>query len=197
MKNSARNLSLVFAFVSLFTATSAFATLPPCFAITAGAGGESVQNSRWELSAGFSASAVWKKNLIGIRGIASQEFVIMRTALGTRECALYFGKYFLSNNTTAYAALGAGISYLQYDVYGERYFPPNSMGEYHYLSQEHTGGLALDAQAGTNMGRFFSIGIHAFASIHTVKTTAGAMLSIRIGILDTKERCALREVPGK
>lgn len=156
----------------------------PYFWVTGGVGAASVQNARWELSAGFSGNVSFKKQLLGMRVLRNEELVIFRTALKVNEVGIYYGHYFLGRDNNSYAALGAGLSIENYYSYGEQYYPPNSnLGTYHYLVENTIWGMALDAQAGANFGRFVGLGVHGFATVNTEKMIGGILLSVRLGYL--------------
>lgn len=150
---------------------------------SAGGGITSVQNLRPELSAGFSANAVYRKQLFGARLLFCEELVVLRTALKTNELALYYGRYFLNEERTTYAALGGGVSFVNYYTYGAEANTGQPFGTYYLLEPNYTCGIALDAQAGLHLFRYVGIGVHGFVSANVKRTLAGAMLSVRVGHL--------------
>ena len=171
-------------YLMLFGAFQARAAAPdsiPRLWVTLGAGAASVQNHKWEMSAGFSANASRKNNLIGVRADFNQEFTLFETPIKNYGYAAYAGKYYRGYNELPYAALGAGISVMNYYTYGALLPSSGFLGNYHELDSHFTAGLALDAQCGINLGKYFSIGIHGYASINPQRMIGGALFSLRIG----------------
>ncbi|HET6993186.1 MAG TPA: hypothetical protein VFJ43_17765, partial [Bacteroidia bacterium] len=161
----------------------------PYFWFSVGTGATSVQNAKQELSAGFSANLEYKKQLVGMRYLRNKEFVIFATPHEVNEFAMYWGKYYLGIENSVFASWGVGASLETYYTYGDIKPNPssNGFGTYHYLEPNMIPGIALDAQAGVNLGRFVSLGVHGFVSLNTKKTIAGALFDLRLGYLGTRE----------
>ena len=157
----------------------------PYFWLTVGSGGTSVQNEHPELGAGVSANVEFKKQLVGVRYLMNKEFSIFATPHEVKELGFYWGKYFLGLNGDVYASVGVGPSLEIYYTYGAIKPNPssNGFGTYHYLVAHEVFGIALDAQAGINFGRFASLGIRGFACLNTKKVIAGGMFDLRLGFL--------------
>lgn len=153
--------------------------------VSAGTGLTSVQDERQQLSAGFSADAVFGKQLVGARYLRNKEFIIFSTPHQVNEIALYWGKYYLGLENNVYAAWTFGPALETYYTYGDIKPNPSSggFGTYHYLVANRVPGLALDARAGVNFGRFFSLGVRGFADLNFGKTIAGGLFELRAGYL--------------
>jgi hypothetical protein len=158
------------------------------FWLSAGTGSTSVQDARWEMSVGFSADVVFGKHLIGARHLRNKEFIIFSTPHQVNEIAFYWGRYYLGLEDDVYASLAVGPALETYFTYGDVKPNPSSggFGTYHYLEPNYTLGLALDARAGVNFGRFFSLGLHGFADVNFKKTIAGALFELRVGYVRRK-----------
>ncbi|CAN5306194.1 hypothetical protein BH09BAC5_BH09BAC5_14100 [soil metagenome] len=158
------------------------------YCLSAGMGGTSVSNNRPELTLGLSANFASRKQLLGVRALLNQEFILFRTPLKTSEYAIYYGQHYNNKQSNAFLDFGGGISVVNYFTYGEIYVPPgNNLGTYHHLNSNYTMGIAVDVQTGFYLGKYFSLGAHGFADFNTKRTLAGALLSLRFGKIRFKK----------